>query len=68
MNLNIYTPTELLNLINEKQKKHEIIKSKMLSILDQIGEKEIEFNSLKDELELEEKKYIKLINELQSRK
>lgn len=65
--LSIYTPTELLKLINDTKNKHESLKIEIIDILKEIEKWEKLVNSKIDNLENIEKKYVLLIEELNKR-
>jgi type 1 glutamine amidotransferase len=66
-NLNKYTPTELLKLINDQSVLHESIKKEIIDYTIQIDEIEMFINNKINELTVAEKEYIELIEELNNR-
>lgn len=68
MGLSNFTSTEILNEINKLKKKHELIKTNIIELTNQIENIEIEINEkIKILTELEEN-YIILVEELNNRK
>ena len=65
--LSIYTPTELLKLINENKDKHEAKKKEIIEILGEIEKWEKLVNENLSKLGDIENKYVSLIEELNKR-
>lgn len=65
--LSIYTPTELLKLVNESKDKHEAKKKEIIEILSEIEKWEKLVNDEIVKLGEIEKKYVSLIEELNKR-
>jgi len=65
--LSLYTPTELLKLINENKDKHEAKKKEIIEILGEIEKWEKLVNENLSKLGEIEKKYVSLIEELNKR-
>ena len=63
-----YTPTQLLALINDAKKDQEQKKAEILTLLDEIKVVENNINKGLDELSSIETRYVKLMEELTSRK
>lgn len=68
MDKSIYTPTELLKIINDLNIEHDIVKKEMLGKLKEIELKEKEFNNLNEKLNNIEKNYLDYLTELNNRK
>ena len=65
--LSLYTPTELLKLINENKDKHEAKKKEIIEILGEIEKWEKLVNENLSKLGDIENKYVSLIEELNKR-
>lgn len=65
--LNKYTPTEILKLINDIKIKHETLKEDIIKDTEELEILGEEINKKLEELDVVENKYIKLIEELNSR-
>ena len=62
-----YTPTELLKILNDTKLEHEIIKSKIVEFTNEVDILEEKINLELILLSETEKKYIELIEEINSR-
>jgi uncharacterized coiled-coil DUF342 family protein len=66
-NLNKYTPTELLKMINDTKEKHDILKREIINLTYDVEELEKKINEKINTLSDSEKEYIDLIEELNNR-
>lgn len=67
-NLSGYTPTELLKMGNDLGTEHAAIKEAITKKTYQIEELEGEINELLKKLEIVEKQYVEIIEEIDNRK
>ena len=65
--LSKYTPTELLKMINDSVVEHEKIKQEIINHTVEVDELEIKINNKIALLELQEKNYVSLVEELNNR-
>ena len=65
--LNIYTPTQLLKMINEMKSNHDQLKQEIINFTYEIDELENKINEKIIILDQFEKNYIELIEELNNR-
>ena len=66
-NLSKYTPTELLKLVNDTKSEHDALKTEIIDLTMVVEEKTILINKKLENLDVLEKKYITLIEELNNR-
>jgi cell division septum initiation protein DivIVA len=66
-NLSGYTPTQLLKLINAVKTAHDTIKKNILDYVNKVEELEKQINGKMEELDVYEKQYVELIEELNKR-
>jgi hypothetical protein len=66
-NLSIYTPTELLKLINDTKDKHEFLKKELLEILVELEKWDALANEKIEKITEHENKYVLLIEEMSKR-
>lgn len=65
--LSIYTPTELLKLINDAKNKHEFLKKELIEILAEYEKWEVLVNEKIEKINECESKYVLLIEEMSKR-
>lgn len=65
--LNKYTPTELLKMINDSNIEHERIKTEIINHTIEVDELEIKINQKIETLNELEKNYVILVEELNNR-
>jgi len=61
------TSTELLKLINDSKFEHEKIKAELLTIISEYDELGVKINEKLNDLDIIEKQYINLIDEMNER-
>ncbi|MFA5366507.1 MAG: hypothetical protein WC333_01095 [Dehalococcoidia bacterium] len=67
-NLSGYTPTQLLKLINAVKTAHDTVKEGILDCVNKVEELEKQINGKMGELDIYEKQYVELVDELNKRK
>jgi predicted alternative tryptophan synthase beta-subunit len=65
--LSKHTPTELLKIINDTKTEHDNLKDDIAADTKQIDDITVVINEKLDQLTITEKKYVKLIEELNNR-